>query len=71
MAATDEEKLRALLPHWMEHNDEHAAEFQAWAGRARAAGHDEVADAIDAAAQELSAVNASLGAALEALGGPA
>jgi hypothetical protein len=67
---TDEEKLRALLPHWMEHNDEHAAEFRTWAGRARAAGQEEVAGQIEAAAQELSAVNASLGAALEALGSP-
>jgi hypothetical protein len=71
MAATDEEKLRALLPHWMEHNDEHAAEFRAWADRARAAGHDNVAGQIEAAAQELVAVNGSLRAALEALGGVA
>lgn len=69
--ATDEEKLRALLPHWMEHNDEHAAEFRTWAGRARTAGQEKVAEQIEAAAQELGAVNASLRAALEALDGPA
>ena len=34
---TDLDKLRALLPHWIEHNAEHAAEFQ-HAGRRRAVG---------------------------------
>jgi hypothetical protein len=35
---TDQSKLRALLPHWIEHNAEHAAEFRNWAEKARAAG---------------------------------
>ena len=35
---TDEDKLRILLPHWIEHNAEHAAEFRQWAGKARGAG---------------------------------
>jgi hypothetical protein len=30
-AITDPEKLRVLLPHWIEHNAEHAAEFRQWA----------------------------------------
>ena len=67
MSAKDEEKLRALLPHWIEHNDEHAAEFRTWADRARAAGQDEVADEIDTAAKALGWVNESLHAALEKL----
>ena len=68
--ATDEEKLRVLLPHWMEHNDEHAAEFRAWAEKARAAGREEVAEEIETAAKELGWVNDALKAALGALGGP-
>jgi hypothetical protein len=28
------DKLRVLLPHWIEHNAEHAAEFRQWAERA-------------------------------------
>jgi hypothetical protein len=28
------EKLRVLLPHWIEHNGEHAGEFREYAGRA-------------------------------------
>jgi hypothetical protein len=71
MVSKDEAKLRALLPHWIEHNGEHAAEFRAWAEKARAAGWQEVADEIDIAAKELGWVNESLGAALEKLGQPA
>lgn len=25
------EKLRVLLPHWIDHNQDHAQEFKAWA----------------------------------------
>jgi hypothetical protein len=65
---TDQSKLRALLPHWIEHNAEHAAEFRLWAEKARAAGQEEVGDEIDTAAQELGWVNEALSAALEKLG---
>ena len=68
MATTDQDKLRVLLPHWIEHNDEHAAEFRAWAAKARAAGQEEVADEIDTAAKELGWVNEALAAALSKLG---
>jgi rubrerythrin len=68
---TDRDKLRALLPHWIEHNAEHAAEFRNWAEKARAAGQEEVAEEIDTAAKELGWVNEALSAALHKLGGPA
>jgi hypothetical protein len=68
VTATDEDKLRALLPHWIEHNDEHAAEFRAWAEKARAAGHEHVAEEIDEAAKGLGWVNEALNAALQKLG---
>jgi hypothetical protein len=68
---TDQDKLRALLPHWIEHNDEHAAEFRTWAERARAAGQDEVAEEIDTAAKELGWVNEALAEALKKLTGTA
>jgi hypothetical protein len=66
---TDEEKLRVLLPHWIEHNAEHAAEFRLWAEKARVAGQEEVAEEIALAAKELGWVNEALSAALEKLGG--
>jgi len=61
----DLDKLRILLPHWIEHNAEHAAEFRTWAERADAANED-----ILAAAQLIESANVSLQAALVKLGGP-
>ena len=69
MTKTDEDKLRHLLPHWIEHNAEHAAEFRNWAEKARAAGHEGAADEIDTAAKELGWVNEALSAALGKLDG--
>lgn len=65
---TDLEKLRALLPHWMEHNAEHAAEFRAWAEKAREAGHGAAAREIENASGALGRANEALDAALRGLG---
>jgi len=62
---SDLEKLRVLLPHWIAHNAEHAAEFRRWAAVAAAAQAD-----IEAAAANLEAANTALERALQALGGP-
>ena len=61
----DLEKLRVLLPHWIEHNDEHAAEFQEWATRAGEAEED-----IREAARLLEQATGLLHSAMEKLGGP-
>jgi hypothetical protein len=71
MGKTDLEKLRLLLPHWIEHNAEHAAEFRQWAEKARAAGKAGVSDDIDLAATRLEQVNVTLRAALGKLGAAA
>ncbi len=68
-SGTVQDKLRALLPHWIEHNAEHAAEFRHWAEKARTAGREEVAEEIDTAAKELGWVNEALREALDKLGG--
>jgi hypothetical protein len=57
------EKLRVLIPHWIEHNNEHADEFRRWAWRAGNAAPD-----ILAAAEALSRASSSLVAAMEKLG---
>ncbi len=62
------EKLRLLLPHWIEHNAEHAAEFRAWAERARAAGNAHLATSIESAAAKMIAANEELIAAVSLLG---
>jgi predicted RNA-binding protein len=64
-AVNEGEKLRVLIPHWMEHNAEHAEEFRQ---RAQQAG--EAQTEILAAAEAMQQVNAALSVALEKLGGP-
>jgi len=63
MEVTD--KLRVLLPHWIEHNGEHAGEFRDWAERAGVA-RSKLLDA----ARLLEEANSRLQQALEELGGP-
>jgi len=58
----EQEKLRVLIPHWIEHNQEHAAEFRRWA---KAAG--DAAPAVLAAADAMARANQSLAAALAKL----
>jgi hypothetical protein len=62
---TDTEKLRMLLPHWIEHNAEHAAEFREWAKRV-----DASREQIESAARHMEAANEALREALGQLGGP-
>jgi hypothetical protein len=54
-----------LIPHWIEHNGEHASEFRAWAERAGPA-----REALVSAARMLAEANGRLELALEELGGP-
>jgi hypothetical protein len=61
----DIQKLRALLPHWIQHNTEHGDEFRAWAHRV-----EEVATQLNAAAQHFDEASFILKTALEQLGGP-
>lgn len=61
----DIDKLRALIPHWVEHNHEHAAEYLKWAEKA-----GEAKANILEAASALDKVNWSLIHALDELGGP-
>jgi len=58
------DKLRVLLPHWIEHNQEHAKEFRRWTDVA-----GEGAEDIIEAASAMVHVNEALENALEKLGG--
>jgi len=62
-------KLRILLPHWIEHNEEHAASFERWVARARALRRGEPAQRREDAVERMAACNQALRAALEALEG--
>ena len=65
ISLSDQDKLRLLLPHWVEHNQEHAEEFRRWPERAGLARVDMLT-----AAENLESVNHILAQALEKLGGP-
>lgn len=64
------DKLRALLPHWIEHNREHAADYVRWAKVAEEAGREAAAGRIRAAIGLVAQANDALQEALDALGGP-
>jgi hypothetical protein len=61
---TGRDKLRTLLPHWIEHNAEHAADFRLWVKQA-----SEVEAEIEEAAARMEEANEALAAALAKLGG--
>jgi hypothetical protein len=63
--STDPEKLRFLIPHWIEHNYEHASEFRTWASKVGIARKD-----VLKAAEHLERASYALEAGLEKLGGP-
>jgi len=65
------EKLQRMIPHWIEHNRSHVAEFTRWAEAATADGHTSTAALIENAAALLCRAEAELMAALEQAGGAA
>jgi len=67
---TDIEKLRLLLPYWIEHNAEHASEFRAWIERIHATQSADLVEHLEAAVQKIESANHDLRIALEHLGGP-
>jgi len=48
---TELEKLRVLIPHWIEHSHSHQHEFGKWVAVAKNEGQEEAAEAIDKALQ--------------------
>jgi hypothetical protein len=62
----EKDKLRALIPHWISHNQEHAEEYQRWGEKTAGVAVDEILLAAETVAQ----VNLYLQQALEKLGGP-
>ncbi len=67
------DKLRVLLPHWIEHNRAHGGEFALWAEKAGNSGHEhgeEIAASLAAAVSACEQVTAALEEAMKAAGGP-
>lgn len=65
----DVDKLRVLLPHWIEHNQGHGAEFFRWA-ETLTADAPEIAGLLRRASDALQSAHRSLEEALERAGGP-
>ena len=65
----DLEKLRVMLPHWIDHNQGHGGEFAQWAEKLTDAS-PEVARLLRDAVRYLQEAQTSLEAALEKAGGP-
>jgi len=63
-------KLRVLLPHWIEHNNNHIAEFRKWENEARAESGKEVSLLLEKAISDMEEAGKSLSEALEKVGGP-
>ncbi|MDR4497646.1 MAG: hypothetical protein MRK02_06960 [Candidatus Scalindua sp.] len=63
-------KLRVLLPHWIEHNNNHIAEFRKWAGEARTDSEQEIIQLLEKAISDMGEAGKSLCEALEKVGGP-
>lgn len=64
------DKLRVLLPHWVEHNHHHGDEFRKWASQAREEGQGPVAELLEQAVASMAATDALLEQALTVIGGP-
>ncbi|MBT9159726.1 MAG: hypothetical protein AAGB97_02750 [Dehalococcoidia bacterium] len=63
----EREKLRVLVDHWIEHNRDHAEEFQEWARRARDFAKEAAGDNILKAVGRLEEANEFLLRAAEEL----
>lgn len=65
----EREKIRLRIHHWIEHNQEHSAEFREWAVKAGKLAGKGVEDEIMAAADQLTRANQRLEEALRKLEG--
>lgn len=66
---TTADKLRHLLPHWIEHNIHHGEEFVKWANLARSEGQESLASLLEEAASTMAATDRVLKKALTTAGG--
>ena len=57
MANETIKKLKVLLNHWMDHNRDHAAEYERWALQAKSEGLTEVSNALKEASDGVQKTN--------------
>jgi hypothetical protein len=59
------EKLKILLHHWMEHNNEHAEAYRDWARKASSIGNNELSRILDLLSYETRKLNRLLEKAIK------
>jgi ferritin-like metal-binding protein YciE len=64
---TELEKLKHLLKHWSEHNENHIQTYTEWAGKAESLGKKEVSNLLKQIAEETKRIDELLRKALGAL----
>lgn len=67
---TTREKLQILLPHWIEHNHNHEAEFKKWADLVRSEGQETLAELLHQAVASMAETDSILQKVLAEIGGP-
>jgi predicted RNA-binding protein len=67
-AMNDLEKLQLLLPHWIEHNAEHADELRSWTDLMQLSGRVDVAERLFATAALLEEAGDQLSKLLDEVG---
>jgi hypothetical protein len=67
MSSEEKSRLKTILAHWVEHNEEHSREFREWAEKARQMGEEEVADEILQAVGSMDKVTGILNKTLKRL----
>jgi len=68
MDMSDMEKLKVLLPHWVEHNTSHNGDFTKWAEKAAAEGRLDIQGELLEAVDLVDRANAALERASDLLG---
>ncbi len=64
------DRLRVLIPHWIEHNRQHRNEFERWMAELREAGREDLAGLMMEVMELSTSMDARLEKVLEAAGGP-
>ena len=65
----DIDKLRVMLPHWIEHNVGHGQEFSTWSEQLEKEGREDIAALLQKAHSHLLDADAALKEALVKAGG--
>ena len=66
----DLDKLRMMLPHWIEHNSGHGREYAQWSRLLAESGRNGIAELLKKAEASISEADTALKEALRLAGGP-